>query len=193
MDSDEFLLEYHSSESSAGSSQSTKQPSLSDLALTIPIVNYDQLFFETKVLGEGGQGVVKLGRFAGTPVAVKTIFRWKNKDRFVLREIKLLDQIRHPNIVSIVAACETMFNFHIVMEYFDGHSLYKILFEKKSHKEKEKFCLSTERRYSIAEKIIEAIDYLHEVLDPPPHSPPRPEARQHLGARKFSNSGGEVV
>lgn len=41
----------------------------------------------------------------------------------------LLDKIRHPNIISIMAVCSSITQFHIVMEYFKSDSLFDIIFK----------------------------------------------------------------
>lgn len=121
--------------------------------MSIPLIKECNLQFSNKILGKGGFGIVRKGKYLGTDVAIKSLTIGKNL-RLIYKEIKLLDKIRHPNIISIMTACESLSQFHIVMEFFDSHSLHSILF-------KEKFKLDTNLELNVMHQLACAISYLH--------------------------------
>lgn len=73
---------------------------------------------ESSILGRGSFGIVARGKYCGTSVAVKKIIT-KNPD--LLKEITMLINLRHPNIVDMIAFSDN----YIVMSMFDGNSSYK--------------------------------------------------------------------
>lgn len=76
------------------------------LSLSIPTVEEDQIKFTDNVLGRGSFGCVKLATWHGTEVAVKCLNANENI-KYLLREINIMDKIRYPNIISIMAVCFT--------------------------------------------------------------------------------------
>ena len=90
-------------------------------------------------------------------MAIKTIQKEK-LDNLALKEIKLLDKIRHKNVIFIAAVSENITQYHIVMEYFKSYSLRDILFEKQI---KEKFHLQEGDKNKITYQISSAITFLH--------------------------------
>ncbi|XP_014209274.1 serine/threonine-protein kinase CTR1-like [Copidosoma floridanum] len=79
-------------------------------------------------------------------------------DKVTMREITLLSQIRHPNIVSIMALGESDQQLQIIMEYFASFCLYSILFDKTIS---EQFTLDQDNMKSIAHQNSMALTYLH--------------------------------
>ena len=67
-------------------------------------------------IGRGGFGTVSKGLYCGTPVAVKTIL--KNDTLALKKEIKMLQGLRHPNIVSMITHSDSQ----IVMNLYDGNA-----------------------------------------------------------------------
>ncbi len=71
------------------------------------IINYSELQYERKI-GEGGYGRVFLGKFSGIDVAIKeygkTKLDTKRAEDFV-KEIEVISNLRHPNIVLCMGAC----------------------------------------------------------------------------------------
>ena len=62
-----------------------------------------------KVIGEGAWGVVKSGRYKGQQVAVKwphlvLLQEYPNTVERMRREVKIMSQVRHPNLVRFIAA-----------------------------------------------------------------------------------------
>lgn len=100
-------------------------------SLTIEIIlDKNRLVFENEI-GRGGQGYVRVGRFDGKRVAIKSVRTITEKlERDLLREVCLLDKMRHRNIVEIFAICPSdPREYHVVMELVPGDSLAKIIFD----------------------------------------------------------------
>lgn len=139
-----------------------KKNVIEKLNLSVKFIDEKELKFTDRVLGKGGQGIVKKGIYVRTEVAIKTMMK-SNYDKFILREIKLLDKIRHPNIVTIMAVSVTPMQFHIVMEYFESVSLHSLLFSKNT---KDSSNLTIELKNDLGLQLCTAIAYLH--LQEPP-------------------------
>ena len=81
------------------------------------------------VLGHGASGIVYLAKdtLLGRLVALKEISaQGEDKDR-VLGEARVLDRLRHPNIVQVVGVDEIGGKVVIAMEYVRGRSLLEML------------------------------------------------------------------
>ncbi|XP_051170485.1 putative mitogen-activated protein kinase kinase kinase 7-like [Leptopilina boulardi] len=135
---------------------------LDKLNLSIKKVEYSDLQFTNVTLGRGGQGIVIKGFYLKTEVAIKSITK-SFSDRQILKEISLLDKIRHQNIISIMAVSSTPTQFHIVMEFFDSISLYSLLFDESKKTSAAKYMSS---KNNIALQLCTAVSYLH--LQTPP-------------------------
>lgn len=86
------------------------------------------------VLGRGAFGIVTLGRFRGTPVAVKSLLPevLGNTSRAavvqgLLSEIALLARLRHPNIVQCLGKVTGEGKVQLVMEFVEGGTLHDAL------------------------------------------------------------------
>ncbi|RWW63523.1 hypothetical protein BHE74_00029289, partial [Ensete ventricosum] len=86
-------------------------------------------FSEAKKIGEGGCGYVYKCNLDHTPVAVK-ILRQDARDKEVefLREVKILSQIHHPNLVLLLGVC--LESGCLVYEYMENGSLEDHLFNR---------------------------------------------------------------
>ncbi|XP_071631803.1 LOW QUALITY PROTEIN: probable serine/threonine-protein kinase DDB_G0267514 [Temnothorax longispinosus] len=135
---------------------------INSLKLFIQLINEKDIQFSDIILGKGAQGVVTKGKYLGSLVAIKSVQK-KNRCKLILREIMLLDKIRHPNIISIMAACSSITQFHIVMEYFKSDSLFDIIFKPQV---KKNYFLSLGNKNKIAYQISCALTFLH--LQPVP-------------------------
>lgn len=134
---------------------------MEELKLNVPVIHRNDIEFTNKLLGEGGQGTVETGRWisAQMPVAIKSCYRSTVKDKGMMREIVLLDKVRHPNIVSLLGVCCTGYSYHIVLELFDGSSLGDVLFGNLLR-------LYKPDKISILQKVSMALMFLHETLNP---------------------------
>ncbi|XP_043467486.1 probable serine/threonine-protein kinase DDB_G0281745 [Leptopilina heterotoma] len=140
------------------------------LKVSIPFIKENQLQFSDIILGRGGQGIVRRGKYIHCDVAIKSITKGRNIS-LALREIQLLDIIRHPNIIMIMAVSETPSQFHIVMELFDSSSLYDILFPKERD---NKMLLEFSSKMHILRQLCSAICYLHSQSPPIIHRDIKP-------------------
>lgn len=97
-------------------------------------MDYKQLEFESKV-AEGSFGDVFKGKLWGTKVAIKTLKQLDQTDDAILedlkQEVKILSQLRHPNVVLYIGACTTPPNICIVTEWCTRGSLYDLLHDPK--------------------------------------------------------------
>jgi serine/threonine protein kinase len=81
-------------------------------------------------LGHGGFGTVHLvrGPGSGPQYAMKVIINTNdNEARDVMKEANLLKDLRHPNIVSLVAAPQHDFIVYLILEYCEKKDLYHYL------------------------------------------------------------------
>ncbi|CAH1777992.1 unnamed protein product [Owenia fusiformis] len=113
-----------------------------------------------RTLGEGSFAKVKeaLHTLTGEKVAVKVIDKKKAKEdayvrKNLRREGKLLQVVRHPNVVQLYEVMETENSYYIVTELCRGGDLMDHICKKKRLDEREV------RRY--IRQIISAVDYLH--------------------------------
>ena len=114
-----------------------------------------------KKLGQGTFGIVVLGthQITGEKVAVKIL----DKDRIlqeadktrIEREIKILKNMRHNNIVHLFDVKETPSSLYIIMEYICGKELFDYIIDKKY--------LSELETCNFYQQIISGIEYLGKI------------------------------
>lgn len=111
-------------------------------------------------LGTGGMGTVykAIDPESGNPVAIKVLLPELSNDRLLvsrfMREVNVMRELHHPNIVSILDSGEESGMVYLVMEYIDGPSLGGIM--------KEEGILPVGKSLKIAIQIAEALHYAHE-------------------------------
>ena len=103
--------------------------------------------FEDIVLCKGNFGVFTKGIWNGTFVAIKTMEIIGCDVRSIISEVSALAQMKHENIIMIMAACIENLQFHIIMQFFEGFSLKDVLFHRTI---KTKFTLEDEDKRLIA-------------------------------------------
>ncbi len=123
----------------------------------------------TGLLGQGGMGTVYMARdlrLHNRPCVVKKLrddfYREEDKEKavaFFQREIGVLSELQHPNIVHILDRFEVNDDYYLVMEYVEGRDLHNIL-----HERGEPFSEEQVRDWAI--QICDVLEYLHE-HDPP--------------------------
>ncbi|KAL5199318.1 hypothetical protein ABZP36_020521 [Zizania latifolia] len=112
-------------------------------------------FSDAKKIGEGGYGNVYRCTLDHTEVAVKVIQQDSSDkiDEF-LREVKILSQLRHPNLVLLLGFCPEI--GCIVYEYMENGSLEDQLFKNKGHQSLHWFL-----RFQIIFEVACGLAFLH--------------------------------
>lgn len=88
-------------------------------------------FAEDLIIGEGGYGKVYKCNLDHTPVAVKVLHQDAiNKKEEFLKEVEILSQLHHPNMVLLLGACPE--NRCLVYEYMENGSLEDYILNKNS-------------------------------------------------------------
>ncbi|CAG2255089.1 Hormonally up-regulated neu tumor-associated kinase,Serine/threonine-protein kinase MARK1,Serine/threonine protein kinase OSK4,MAP/microtubule affinity-regulating kinase 4,SNF1-related protein kinase catalytic subunit alpha KIN11,Serine/threonine protein kinase OSK3,Hormonally up-regulated neu tumor-associated kinase homolog,Serine/threonine-protein kinase MARK2,Hormonally up-regulated neu tumor-associated kinase homolog B,MAP/microtubule affinity-regulating kinase 3,Hormonally up-regulated neu tumor-assoc len=113
-----------------------------------------------KSIGEGSFAKVKeaMHILTGEKVAVKIIDKRKAKEdsyvrKNLRREGKILQMVRHPNVVQLLEIMETENSYYLVMEYCKGGDLMDYICQRKKLEEREA------KRF--IRQVISALDYLH--------------------------------
>lgn len=131
--------------------------------LKVPLVTEipldDLIINDEDVLGKGSFGTVRRGFWSECVVAIKTMDTTYLEPKEIIKEVAILRQVSHKNIVSIMGVCNQETEFHIVMEFVDGCTLNDVIFKQKI---KEKFLLTLQEKYIIAIDICGAITFLHQ-------------------------------
>jgi len=107
-----------------------------------------------KLIGSGATAEVYVGRFRGKDVAIKRLTSTKKKA--FIREIQILQNVVHENLVQMVALTNHSAGMQIVMEFCDGGSVFDLLHGEHS------FQLSWHQNIKIGLDIGSAICYLHD-------------------------------
>jgi len=118
-------------------------------------------FIIKQVIGEGTFATVRLAvnKQTGEQVAIKIMEKNKivqNEDKIrIEREIKVLKNLRHPNIVHLYSVIQTDEKIYLITEYVKGKELFDYIVMKKKLSEDES-CL-------FFQQIISGIEYLHKL------------------------------
>ncbi|KAM7250003.1 hypothetical protein ACFE04_021886 [Oxalis oulophora] len=114
------------------------------------------------VIGRGGAGIVYHGKTpTGIEIAVKKLLGFGNShDHGFKAEIQTLGNIRHRNIVRLIAFCSNKETNLLVYEYMKNGSLGEALHGKKGS------LLSWHLRYKIAIEAAKGLCYLHHDCSP---------------------------
>ncbi|KAN0009508.1 hypothetical protein ACTFIU_006803 [Dictyostelium citrinum] len=92
-------------------------------------IDYRELKFVGNEIGSGKYGSVSLGYWLGTPVAIKKLHENNEEtDVLVQRELQILKEIRHPQIVQFLGVSRNEKDeVHIITEFMDGGDLFDAL------------------------------------------------------------------
>lgn len=89
-----------------------------------------------EMLGAGSFGAVWRGRYRGQEVAVKQCHCGDERDtQMLLEEIRCLQSLHHPALVSYKGGCKKLPHVLMLLEYMEGGSLDNLLFKKKQRLE----------------------------------------------------------
>eukprot|EP00347_Sterkiella_histriomuscorum_P007834 403347387 len=123
-------------------------------------INFEELTFDLKndFIGGGGYGDVFQGRWLGTRVAVKKFgkrYLTKKAVKDFIKEIEVVNQLRHPNIVLYMGVTFDTNNFYyMITEFVNKGSLFELLHQKK-------IPLDDDKTMKIAKQMAMALQYIH--------------------------------
>lgn len=120
-----------------------------------------KMFLIMRTLGKGSFGKVKLALHTptGEKIAIKILEKdmiKKDEDLMrIRREIKILSQVRHPNIIQLYEVVETSKYFFFLMEFAEQGELAEYI-ETRNKLAEEEAC-----KFFV--QLISAIQYLHKI------------------------------
>ena len=150
-----------------------KRATISSVSRSHWELDFDQLSFGEE-LGKGAYGVVHQGTLWGTDVAIKRLntngFSFDDEDNKktdertinlrkkllsdLTNEVKILSELRHPNVVLYIGVCAKIPNVCIVTELCPRRSLFDIIHDPS-------VALSCELRLRMALQTAQGMAYLH--------------------------------
>jgi len=92
-------------------------------------IDYNDLEFGNE-LARGNFGAVSVAEYLGTKVAVKRLFDLDDDMKIYLqRELNVLKQIRHPNIVQFLGLSKTDEGLYLITEFVERGDLCRLLYD----------------------------------------------------------------
>lgn len=120
-------------------------------------VHFEEITFEEPI-GAGSFGAVWLGRCRGEVVAIKKCKVDDKKDAdMLLMEVRYLQNLRHPRLVSFLGCCNRPPHVVMLIEFMEGGSLHALIFGKS----KRSLCFAMKVR--MAQQVAEGLEYLHDI------------------------------
>lgn len=120
-------------------------------------VNFEEIAFE-QAIGTGSFGAVWRGECRGDVVAIKKCKVDDKKDaEMLLMEVRYLQKLRHPRLVSFLGCCNRPPHVLMLIEYMEGGSLHGLLFGKGRKP------LALVMKLRMAQQVAEGLTYLHEI------------------------------
>ncbi|CAD8051589.1 unnamed protein product [Paramecium primaurelia] len=101
------------------------------------LINFQEIKQGSKI-GEGNNGIVFKGNWLGQDVAIKSYCQKQdqsqNKQTMAdfLKEVQVISDLRHPNIVLYMGVCIKRHNFYLITEYMENGSLYDYIHKRKT-------------------------------------------------------------
>ncbi len=123
------------------------------------IINKSMLTF-TEKLQEGAYGVVYLGLYLSQKVAIKVYKKLKNTKFHIksfLKEVSILSNLRHPDILLYMGVCIDGDDCLMISEFLENGSLFDHLHGKKKKTTK----LDQELIFEMLQGILRALTYIH--------------------------------
>ena len=124
------------------------------------VADFKKKYEYISVLGSGGFGKVRLFRDKNFPemkYAIKTLKKnYLNMHAIdsIIREVSIVTQLDHPNIVKYFETFEDEHYIHIVMEFIPGENLFYLLCN--SHRK-----ITESDMNSITKYLLKAVSFLH--------------------------------
>lgn len=125
--------------------------------VALPLNEYN---VQDEILGIGNYGCVRrcVHRRTGKEYAIKSINKSQTSIDCVNREIQLLSNIDHPNILKTVNFFEDVDDVHIITEMYTGGEL----FDKIVNSATDTGCIPERQAAKIVKSLLEAVQYLHQ-------------------------------
>lgn len=137
----------------------------------VPVIPSSDLEFGD-ILSRGSSCILYNGLWRGTQVAIKQFkieYSTSSKEtRKFIKEMQMLSQARHPNLILLMGVCIDMPNLCIISELIPHSTLFQAL-----HKSQKP--LNLETRFKIAIQISQGLVYLHNNNPPIIHRDLKPE------------------
>ena len=143
----------------------------------VPVMRGEDLQFE-EMLNRGSSCVVFKGRWRGCEVAIKQFKTeystgLKELSKFV-KEMKVLAQVRHPNLLLLMGICVDLPNLCLVTELVPNFSLFYAI-HSTSYAENKAHKLTLADKFRICVQISKGLAYLHSNDPPILHRDLKPE------------------
>uniref|UniRef100_A0A7S0BPD9 Protein kinase domain-containing protein n=1 Tax=Rhodosorus marinus TaxID=101924 RepID=A0A7S0BPD9_9RHOD len=138
--------------------QSKEDFRLWEEALKRASARHIEVFYTTgKLIGQGAYGKVFIGRNKQTDsdVAIKVVRKGSSKKEreYIIREVKILKSIAHPNIIKTHDVFEDSQKIYFVQEYVSGGELFDRI-AAENH-------FSEQRAAELMKSMLEGVAYLH--------------------------------
>ncbi|CAD8153765.1 unnamed protein product [Paramecium octaurelia] len=101
------------------------------------LINYQEIK-QGPQIGKGSYGIVFKGNWLGQGVAIKSYCQRKDQQKHkqlmadFLKEVQVISNLRHPNIVLYMGVCIKRHNFYLITEYMENGSLYDHIHKRKT-------------------------------------------------------------
>ncbi|XP_020595523.1 serine/threonine-protein kinase CTR1 isoform X2 [Phalaenopsis equestris] len=128
------------------------------LTMDWPEISWDELEIRERV-GAGSFGTVFRAEWHGSDVAVKVLEDqdfYDDQMKEFLREVAIMNRVRHPNLVLFMGAVTKRPHLSIVTEYLPRGSLYHLLSKANAGE-----LLDRRRRLRMALDVAKGVNYLH--------------------------------
>lgn len=128
------------------------------LTMDWPEISWDELEIKERV-GSGSFGTVFRAEWHGSDVAVKVLGDqdfFEDQMKEFLREVAIMNRVRHPNLVLFMGAVTERPHLSIVTEYLPRGSLYHLLSRANAGE-----ILDRRRRLRMALDVAKGVNYLH--------------------------------
>ncbi|CAD8062246.1 unnamed protein product [Paramecium sonneborni] len=111
---------------------------LKDLEINEKLLINFQEIKQCQKIGEGNYGIVFKGNWLGQDVAIKSYCQKEDQSKNrqtmsdFLKEVQVISNLRHPNIVLYMGVCIKRHNFHLITEFMENGSLHDHIHKKKT-------------------------------------------------------------